>query len=113
MLHRMQVRIDEVNESIGIIRAALPDDLPGGSALCAGAADPARPLRAERRGRLARRDLALDSHRRRTTAWSAARSKTLRCNNWPALVEAVQGNIIADFPVINKSFNLSYSGTDR
>jgi Ni,Fe-hydrogenase III large subunit len=27
--------------------------------------------------------------------------------------EAVQGNIIADFPVINKSFNLSYSGTDR
>jgi Ni,Fe-hydrogenase III large subunit len=34
-------------------------------------------------------------------------------NNWPAVVEAVQGNIIADFPVINKSFNLSYSGTDR
>ena len=34
-------------------------------------------------------------------------------NNWPAIVEAVQGNIIADFPVINKSFNLSYSGTDR
>jgi Ni,Fe-hydrogenase III large subunit len=34
-------------------------------------------------------------------------------NNWPALVEAVQGNIIPDFPVINKSFNLSYSGTDR
>jgi Ni,Fe-hydrogenase III large subunit len=34
-------------------------------------------------------------------------------NNWPAIVEAVEGNIIADFPVINKSFNLSYSGTDR
>jgi Ni,Fe-hydrogenase III large subunit len=34
-------------------------------------------------------------------------------NNWPALVEAVQGNIVPDFPVINKSFNLSYSGTDR
>jgi len=26
-------------------------------------------------------------------------------------VEAVEGNIVADFPVINKSFNLSYSGT--
>jgi Ni,Fe-hydrogenase III large subunit len=25
----------------------------------------------------------------------------------------VEGNIVADFPVINKSFNLSYSGTDR
>jgi Ni,Fe-hydrogenase III large subunit len=29
------------------------------------------------------------------------------------LAEAVQGNIVPDFPVINKSFNLSYSGTDR
>jgi Ni,Fe-hydrogenase III large subunit len=33
--------------------------------------------------------------------------------NWPALVQAVPGNIIPDFPVINKSFNLSYSGNDR
>jgi Ni,Fe-hydrogenase III large subunit len=33
--------------------------------------------------------------------------------NWPALPFAVVGNIIADFPLINKSFNLSYSGCDR
>jgi Ni,Fe-hydrogenase III large subunit len=33
--------------------------------------------------------------------------------NWPGLVRAVPGNIIPDFPVINKSFNLSYSGNDR
>jgi len=33
--------------------------------------------------------------------------------NWPGLVLAVPGNIVPDFPVINKSFNLSYSGTDR
>jgi Ni,Fe-hydrogenase III large subunit len=33
--------------------------------------------------------------------------------NWPGLIQAVPGNIIPDFPVINKSFNLSYSGTDR
>jgi Ni,Fe-hydrogenase III large subunit len=33
--------------------------------------------------------------------------------NWPALVHAVPGNILPDFPVINKSFNLSYSGNDR
>jgi Ni,Fe-hydrogenase III large subunit len=33
--------------------------------------------------------------------------------NWPALAFAVAGNIIADFPLINKSFNLSYSGCDR
>jgi Ni,Fe-hydrogenase III large subunit len=33
--------------------------------------------------------------------------------NWPALPHAMPGNIIADFPLINKSFNLSYSGCDR
>ena len=33
--------------------------------------------------------------------------------NWPALVHVMPGNIIPDFPVINKSFNLSYSGNDR
>lgn len=32
--------------------------------------------------------------------------------NWPALEVAILGNIVADFPLINKSFNLSYSGHD-
>ena len=32
--------------------------------------------------------------------------------NWPALEYAVLGNIVPDFPLINKSFNLSYSGPD-
>lgn len=32
--------------------------------------------------------------------------------NWPVLEHAVMGNIVADFPIINKSFNLSYSGQD-
>jgi Ni,Fe-hydrogenase III large subunit len=32
--------------------------------------------------------------------------------NWPVLEHAVLGNIVPDFPLINKSFNLSYSGHD-
>jgi Ni,Fe-hydrogenase III large subunit len=32
--------------------------------------------------------------------------------NWPALEHAIIGNIVPDFPLINKSFNLSYSGAD-
>jgi len=32
--------------------------------------------------------------------------------NWPVLEHAVIGNIVPDFPLINKSFNLSYSGVD-
>jgi Ni,Fe-hydrogenase III large subunit/Ni,Fe-hydrogenase III component G len=32
--------------------------------------------------------------------------------NWPVVEHAVIGNIVPDFPLINKSFNLSYSGHD-
>ena len=33
-------------------------------------------------------------------------------SNWPVVEHAVIGNIVPDFPLINKSFNLSYSGHD-
>ena len=33
-------------------------------------------------------------------------------HNWPVVQHAVMGNIVPDFPLINKSFNLSYSGSD-
>ena len=32
--------------------------------------------------------------------------------NWPLIDYAILGNIVPDFPLINKSFNLSYSGQD-
>jgi len=32
--------------------------------------------------------------------------------NWPVVEHAIMGNIVPDFPLINKSFNLSYSGPD-
>lgn len=48
-----------------------------------------------------------------------AQGKILRCHchdpswqNWPILQHAIMGNIVPDFPLINKSFNLSYSGCD-
>ena len=31
---------------------------------------------------------------------------------WPLLEAAIEGNIVADFPICNKSFNCSYSGSD-
>jgi Ni,Fe-hydrogenase III large subunit/Ni,Fe-hydrogenase III component G len=50
---------------------------------------------------------------------AAAGGRVRRCHphdpswqNWPALEHAVIGNIVPDFPLINKSFNLSYSGAD-
>lgn len=33
--------------------------------------------------------------------------------NWAAISYAVEGNVVPDFPLINKSFNLSYSGNDK
>ena len=52
-------------------------------------------------------------------AGAAEDNRILRCHlhdpswqNWPVLEHAIMGNIVPDFPLINKSFNLSYSGQD-
>jgi Ni,Fe-hydrogenase III large subunit len=111
VLHRMQVRIEEARESFAIVAAAAAE-LPEGAWRAA-----QKPIPADRCA-LA----AVEGWRGEILHWvrTAPGNRLERCkvkdpsvNNWPALVEAVKGNIIADFPVINKSFNLSYSGTDR
>lgn len=64
---------------------------------------------------------AVESPRGELLYWIRIRDgKIARCHvkspsfqNWPILPFAMPGNIIADFPLINKSFNLSYSGCDR
>jgi Ni,Fe-hydrogenase III large subunit len=64
---------------------------------------------------------AVESPRGELCYWVEARGgRVTRCHvkspsfqNWPAMPLAAAGNIIADFPLINKSFNLSYSGCDR
>ena len=33
--------------------------------------------------------------------------------NWPVLARAVRGNLLPDFPLINKSFELCYACVDR
>jgi Ni,Fe-hydrogenase III large subunit len=46
-------------------------------------------------------------------------NRVVRCHlrdaswfQWPLLEVAIEGNIVADFPLCNKSFNCSYSGHD-
>lgn len=111
VLRRMRVRIEEARQSLGLIRAAAAE-LPEGPCRT-----PVPELQPDA-GALA----AVEGWRGEILYWVRAGSdgRLKRCkvkdpslNNWPALVEAIQGNIIPDFPVINKSFNLSYSGTDR
>ncbi|HWQ53443.1 MAG TPA: NADH-quinone oxidoreductase subunit C [Bryobacteraceae bacterium] len=109
--HRVRVRIDEVREALVIIRAAAGELADGPH--CA----PPQPIP---EGRCALS--AVEGWRGEILHWirtgpggtlERCKIKDPSLNNWPALVEAVQGNIVPDFPVINKSFNLSYSGTDR
>ena len=110
---RVTVRFEELLESLRLIRT-LVSDLPAGE------------LRA---------DLSLPKQAARGVGWvegwrgeifvalelAAADQQhaILRCHchdpswqNWPVLEHAVIGNIVPDFPLINKSFNLSYSGSD-
>ncbi len=111
VLRRMQVRIDEVQAAFGII-AQLAAGLPAGPTRVA---MPPLPADAVALG-------YVEGWRGEVFHWirTAPGGRLARCKvkdpslqNWPALSEAILGNIIPDFPVVNKSFNLSYSGTDR
>jgi Ni,Fe-hydrogenase III large subunit len=108
---RMVVRREELFQSFGIIRQVL-DKLPAG------------PFQTQI-GEVPPDRVALgyvEGWRGEIFHWihTAPGNRLARCKvkdpslqNWPALSEAILGNIIPDFPVVNKSFNLSYSGTDR
>jgi Ni,Fe-hydrogenase III large subunit len=112
---RVTLRFDEAIESLRLIRALLTG-LPGGATR---AALPAPPVGSTRgagwvegwRGEVL---VALELRAGGTPALRIARC---HCHdpswqNWPLLEHAVIGNIVPDFPLINKSFNLSYSGQD-
>ena len=111
VLRRAQVRMDEVRQSFSIIEQLLAK-LPDG------------PIRATMPP-LPPDEVALgyvEGWRGEIFHWIRTRKdgRLARCKikdpslqNWPALSEAILDNIVPDFPVVNKSFNLSYSGTDR
>jgi Ni,Fe-hydrogenase III large subunit/Ni,Fe-hydrogenase III component G len=106
---RVWIRIHEVEQSLSLIEQIL-DALPNGATKTSlrknktceglGIAEAFRGdvlvwLRLDSKGRVARCHL-------RDASWF----------QWPLLEAAVEGNIVADFPLCNKSFNCSYSGHD-
>jgi Ni,Fe-hydrogenase III large subunit len=107
---RVDVRFQEVFESLRLIRLFV-------TALPPGAVQLALPTLAQRRfgigwveGWRGEILVALE-------AGPAQRICRCHCHdpswqNWPVLEHAVIGNIVPDFPLINKSFNLTYSGQD-
>jgi Ni,Fe-hydrogenase III large subunit len=108
---RVWVRFDEVKASLQIVTQIL-DTLPHGA--LAVDVDPS--------GDAAREGAALvESFRGDVFVWvrigadGAVKRAHLRDPSWfqwPLLEAAIKGNIVADFPLCNKSFNCSYSGHD-
>ncbi|MGI6451078.1 MAG: NADH-quinone oxidoreductase subunit C [Desulfitobacteriia bacterium] len=107
---RMNVKIEECFESINLILQAL-EIMPKGSIL-----EPVDSVEPYRCG------FGLtESPRGENIHWVMTgenntifryKIRTPSFCNWPALCHAVKGNIVPDFPLINKSFNLSYAGND-
>jgi Ni,Fe-hydrogenase III large subunit len=105
---RLQIRLQEAAESLKLVEQIL-------------ARLPAGPIARE----LARRGgegLALvEGFRGEILTWVRldGEGRVQRCHprdpswfQWPLLEAAIEGNIVADFPLCNKSFNGSYSGQD-
>jgi Ni,Fe-hydrogenase III large subunit/Ni,Fe-hydrogenase III component G len=112
---RLMIRAREVEQSLSIVRQVL-DRMPASSGASLVALLPKQlPPRASALG-------WVEAWRGPCTHWVATdeRGEIARVKitdpsflNWPAIIQAAPGNIIPDFPVINKSFNFSYSGNDR
>ena len=106
---RVWVRIDEVRQSVRLIEQIL-DGLPGHAE--AG-------QDAQRRG--GEGVAMVEGFRGDILVWVRINSDRIieHCYlrdpswfQWPLLEVAIEGNIVADFPLCNKSFNCSYSGHD-
>jgi Ni,Fe-hydrogenase III large subunit len=105
---RVWIRIREVEESLGLVEQIL-DGLPDGA------------VRAELPSRTGEGLALVEGFRGDILVWLrlAADGTVQHCHlrdpswfQWPLLEAVVEGNIVADFPLCNKSFNCSYSGHD-
>jgi Ni,Fe-hydrogenase III large subunit len=107
---RVAVRFDEVFESLRLIRA-LCAHLPAGPARV-GVAIPAAAAFGAGRIEGWRGEVFVALELDDSGAIRRCHCHDPSWHNWPVLEHAVIGNIVPDFPLINKSFNLSYAGVD-
>lgn len=107
---RVQVRISEIQQSLTLLQQQL-------SALPIGPIQtpwPARPRKGEGLSMVEGWRGEILSYVRMGDEGRVARffARDPSWFNWPALEQLIHGNIVADFPVCNKSVNGSYSGHD-
>ena len=108
---RILIRMREVEQSLALILQLL-DGMPPGP-ICAALPTPS--------GATAEGAALVEGFRGDILVWLRidGDGKILRCHlrdpswfQWPLLESVIEGNIVADFPLCNKSFNCSYSGHD-
>ncbi len=107
---RVWIRIREVEQSVALI-AQMLDRLPPGDIrtdiLPAGSAREGIALAEAFRG-----DVLVWLRLDGTARVDRCHLRDASWFQWPLLEAAIEGNIVADFPLCNKSFNCSYSGHD-
>jgi Ni,Fe-hydrogenase III large subunit/Ni,Fe-hydrogenase III component G len=107
---RVQLRFDEIIESLRLCRALLESLSSGPVQTTIPVAEPGRMgiglIEGWRGPVMISLETGEDGGIRRCHAHDPS------WQNWPLLEHAILGNIVPDFPLINKSFNLSYSGHD-
>jgi Ni,Fe-hydrogenase III large subunit len=104
---RVWIRIEEARESLALIDQILAG-LPGG------------PTQAVLRGAGGEGAALVEGFRGEVFAWvrlnaghvEQAYLRDPSWFQWPLLEAAIEGNIVADFPLCNKSFNCAYAGVD-
>jgi Ni,Fe-hydrogenase III large subunit len=106
---RFDQRVDEFHASLEIVRRLndLATGLSAGSASSVDAPRSGLGIAEGWRGTIVHR-VELDASGR----ISRARTVDPSFLNWPALSVALSDTIVPDFPLANKSFNLSYAGND-
>jgi Ni,Fe-hydrogenase III large subunit len=105
---RLMIRAREVEASLGLVEQILAR-LPAGpvtAPIASGGGEGMALIEGFRGDILASVALAEDGSLRR------AHLRDPSWFQWPLLETAIEGNIVADFPLCNKSFNCSYSGHD-
>ena len=112
---RVWIRIREVEQSLGLVEQIL-ERLPSGEVRVPIAGAGTELVGAEVEGMA-----IVEAFRGDVLAWVRldGTGQVARCHlrdpswfQWPLLEAAIAGNIVADFPLCNKSFNCSYSGHD-
>jgi Ni,Fe-hydrogenase III large subunit len=106
---RVWIRVREVEQSLSLIDQIL-DRLPEGLTR----------IPASHRGEVREGMAIVEGFRGDVLVWLRLRDGRIeRCHlrdpswfQWPLLEAAIENNIVADFPICNKSFNCSYSGQD-